>query len=195
MTRTKSTYLALLAVLLSPMAANADLILNITNSGSGNTLWEMTGSTTAIGDQSSANGFWPQFEGLTAVNTSLGCINIVSGSGTLSTTTSGTRNLNDACVYANSGASDYITPRTSSAFAWSIGDTLTWSGNMVVAAAYSVFNPGTYVTQQSIYQGAVPQFSRVVVNIGPVSVPEPGTLALFGIGLFGVGLTRRRKKA
>ena len=26
-------------------------------------------------------------------------------------------------------------------------------------------------------------------------VPEPGTLALFGIGLFGMGLTRRRKKA
>ena len=29
---------------------------------------------------------------------------------------------------------------------------------------------------------------------GSVSVPEPGTLALFGIGLFGMGLTRRRKK-
>jgi hypothetical protein len=29
----------------------------------------------------------------------------------------------------------------------------------------------------------------------PVSVPEPGTLALLGIGLFGMGLARRRKTA
>ena len=26
-------------------------------------------------------------------------------------------------------------------------------------------------------------------------VPEPGTLALFGIGLFGMGLTRRRQRS
>ena len=31
--------------------------------------------------------------------------------------------------------------------------------------------------------------------VDPTSVPEPGTLALFGIGLFGMGLARRSKKA
>jgi len=33
-----------------------------------------------------------------------------------------------------------------------------------------------------------------VVSEPPVTVPEPGTLALFGIGLFGMGMSRRKKK-
>ncbi len=35
---------------------------------------------------------------------------------------------------------------------------------------------------------------RFPENIQIRSIPEPGTLALFGIGLFGMGLSRRRRK-
>jgi len=33
------------------------------------------------------------------------------------------------------------------------------------------------------------------IRIGAQAVPEPGTLALLSIGLFGVGLARRRAKS
>ena len=38
-------------------------------------------------------------------------------------------------------------------------------------------------------------FERPFTYAIATRVPEPGTLALFGIGLLGIGLTRRRKKA
>jgi hypothetical protein len=36
-------------------------------------------------------------------------------------------------------------------------------------------------------------FDDIRLTDGRVSVPEPGTLALFGLGLFGMGLVRRKK--
>jgi hypothetical protein len=36
---------------------------------------------------------------------------------------------------------------------------------------------------------------RFIANFSAAAVPEPGTLALFGIGLLGIGAARRRKKA
>ncbi len=36
---------------------------------------------------------------------------------------------------------------------------------------------------------------QVIIGAGGVSIPEPGTLALFGLGLAGIGFARRRKAA
>jgi hypothetical protein len=109
MTRTKSTYLALLAILLSPMAANADPI------------------------------YWNVFN---IEGESSQAAHIVTYSSLL-----------DMLADSN---------RTSD-------NTMSGFGRNIVGSGAS--------------------FSRAV------SVPEPGTLALFGVGLAGLGLTRRRRKA
>ena len=42
--------------------------------------------------------------------------------------------------------------------------------------------------------GAPPEFPGFDLAFNLTSVPEPSTIALFGIGILGLGLARRRKK-
>ena len=192
MTRTKSTYLALLAALLSPMAANADLIdfEGVAASGQqlgvGNNYLEEGFNFFNPGDPTDA-----AIVGQPTQNTSgsdyytwnspvgnnpitlTNLLGSVFGLETLDVgSKSGSNAANfDIIGYFAAGGSVLANVTGSTAFT---NLNLGWTGLSYVEFYY---RSGDF--------GAI---DNLVVN-----VPEPGTLALLGIGLFGMALARRKK--
>ena len=157
MTRTKSTFLALLAVLLSPMAANADPI-------------------TVGYDSTSPDGLFGSFSGTDTNNDGLltfgeldsWTANFGCGSGGC-----------DLSFLNDLGDFDYV------ANSW-IANGLQW--DQITEDAYMTWN--NWASSASTSNAT---WGFVTTVSSATSVPEPGTLALFGIGLFGMGLARRKK--
>jgi len=64
------------------------------------------------------------------------------------------------------------------------------------ATEFSSSNPGSGIQPDGTGGGDNVVFARFTLSgeRAPTNVPEPGTLALFGIGLVGLGLMRQRRK-
>jgi len=230
MTKTTSTYLALLAVLLSPLAANADIILieaaqdfgSITNSEN------FDGGDFGI----DPGHFFPSdlYNVTSASGFSFGYTTDVR-SGFIVWSGDGAVGFDTRSLYQNGGAEAMVTISLTSGadieqiqfdvsngfgpadphnvwvrsyndgiatgfdFELSIASGGTISMSAMSGMVFDEIRIASYANS-SIMQDES-QFSAISIDnlfVGTRTVPEPGTLALFGIGLFGMGLSRRRKK-
>lgn len=199
MTRNKSTYLTLIAVLLTPMAAQAVPII--------------------YADQAS----WAAaVSGITTIDFNSGTDQVHRGSSYVDSGVTFTGNdvfsiydIDYDAAYHTSGYLDLETSNYSmdfgsgiNALSFSFGafydaeitlEILLSNGDAfsvsAPSAAYGFFGITTDTLFSSLtFTSDNPYNAFDDVSFGTANpVPEPGTLALLGIGLFGMGLARRRK--
>ena len=183
-----------LTLLISSAGVNAGLMMNITDSG-GLAQFSLSGSDSVISGSEGLNGVWVHGATVTsmfAVVPTSTTHNVSSGSGEITNTLMGSANI--VGLYTDVGGSccNFGVMNGSGGYL-AVGDIISWSGSFTTDLMYNVFNAGSYYfdTLVSGSFGGVGLKDGITINVA--AIPEPSIIALFGLGLVGIGFARRRR--